>query len=168
MADLREYLSIPYVTHVRQINEVQFFGVTFPAWLNGNCPITVTVAPLSGLDTLTGSSSTAASAFQYSTALTPSIASVSPSFGSSLGGTTLTITGSGFGVAADLRVASVVVNGMNCTVRSWSASVVTCVTGQRPPPPNIPQNALSLYSNGSRGFAVMPAGKQYWFRYLDR
>lgn len=44
-----------------------------------------------------GQTSTLTTAYQYDAAMSPSITEVSPSFGGTSGGTTLTITGSGFG-----------------------------------------------------------------------
>jgi hypothetical protein len=80
------------------------------------------------------------------------VTNVSPSFGSSLGGTTVTITGTGL-TAVD-HTTSVVINGVPCAVATVSATVVTCVTGVRPPPPDVPAPGFQV-TVGTIGNAVL-------------
>ncbi len=151
-----------------EVNEVQFVGYTFPAWLDGACPVNVTVGPLSGSQTLataTAPSVVLASPFQYNVAETVQVTGVSPSEGSSLGGTLLTITGAGFGSVVD--DVAVVVNGVPCDVQSVADAEVTCVTGARPPPPDISRLSFSLSVTGA-GAALRQASSTPLFRYLDR
>lgn len=88
---------------------------------------------------------------QYALAPTPLVTSVTPTFGSSLGGTTLTIAGSG--LSSPTGPTTVVVNGIPCTVTAADATRVTCVTGPRPPPPDIPATGF-VVTVGSVGNAV--------------
>ncbi len=158
-----------------QVNEIEFLGVTLLSRLNGSCQPIVTVAPIPAPDRVSASVfnvSTAVtpavspSAFQYGMTATPVITSVSPKFGSSLGGTTVTITGTGFGTATAVADTAVDINGVACAVVSVSDSEVTCVTGARPPPPDIPPVSFGV-TIAQRGRALQPAAP-YWFRYLDR
>ena len=77
-----------------QVNEIHFMGHVFPRWTDGLCPVAVTVSPLSAAASNgTEVTRTAPTMLNYTLAATPVVTSVSPSFGSSLGGTTLTIAG---------------------------------------------------------------------------
>lgn len=69
--------------------------------------------------------STFSSGFTY--AASPTVSGISPSLGSTAGGTTLTITGTGF-----VSGATVTVGGVACTSATVSSSTsLTCVTGAR-------------------------------------
>jgi hypothetical protein len=151
-----------------QVNEVQFVGITFPKWLDGACPVAVTINPLSALQTSTAVPNpvaTLSTPFQYSLASTPTVTSLTPDVGSSLGGTQLTLTGAGFGTS--LAGVQVVVNGIPCAVSAVSDSSVSCTTGQRPPPPITATESLEVTVSG-RGAAVLPVSNPVWFQYLDR
>jgi hypothetical protein len=69
--------------------------------------------------------------------LTPAVTSISPTWGTSVGGTTVTLTGTGFGTKADLTSPTsasditVLLNGIDCEVMSLSATEIKCVTGSR-------------------------------------
>ncbi|KAL3886654.1 hypothetical protein ACJMK2_026634, partial [Sinanodonta woodiana] len=65
--------------------------------------------------------------YTYDTSLTPSILTVSPARGGTAGGTTVTISGSGFGTTAGL--VHVTIGGSTCTVSSVTDTVIVCVTG---------------------------------------
>ncbi len=101
------------------------------------------------------------SLLQYSLAATPLVTSVTPAFGSSLGGTVVTITGSGFAVAGTDPV--VVINSVPCAVTSASATSVTCVTGVRPAPPNVPPMGFKV-TVGSVGDAITAKDETVLFR----
>ncbi|XP_066271366.1 fibrocystin-L-like [Branchiostoma lanceolatum] len=65
-------------------------------------------------------------AFTYRSSLTPTITEVSPRRGGTAGGTTVTITGTGFG-ATDADN-SVTIAGSECIIQSASATQIVCVT----------------------------------------
>ena len=62
---------------------------------------------------------------------------ISPTRGTSAGGTSVTLTGTGFGTKADLSTATstsditVLLNGIACTVASASGTEIVCTTGYR-------------------------------------
>ena len=98
-------------------------------------------------------------AFDYSTALTPNITSISPEFGTSAGGTRVTIVGTEFGtVIADV---SVLVDGVACVVSDVTATKVVCVTGAKP---YISANSFKM-TIAKRGLAI---NNSLAFIYMDR
>ncbi|XP_064635071.1 fibrocystin-L-like [Lineus longissimus] len=83
--------------------------------------------------------------YTYQAALTPSISSVSPARGGTGGGTTLTITGSGFGTSsADVTVD---IAGSDCAVQTVSDTAITCITSARSPSIRA-KVAVSVGANG--------------------
>lgn len=157
-----------HAVHVVQVNEVQFNGIVFPKWLDGACPVAVTIGPLSALQTSTAVPNpvaTLSTPFQYSLLSTATVATLTPDVGSSLGGTLLTLTGSGFGTT--LAGVQVVINGIPCAVSAVTDSSVVCTTGQRPPPPITSTESLVVTVAG-KGAAVLPVATPVWFQYLDR
>ncbi|KAL3886657.1 hypothetical protein ACJMK2_026637 [Sinanodonta woodiana] len=70
---------------------------------------------------------TLSNGYTYDTSLTPSIITVSPARGGTAGGTTVTISGSGFGTTTGS--VSVTIDGSTCTVSSVTDTVIVCVTG---------------------------------------
>jgi hypothetical protein len=94
-----------------------FASCTTPANTAGAKDVTVTNPD--------GETSTLSSGFTYRAA--PTVSSISPTLGSTAGGTTLTITGTGF-----ISGATVAVGGINCTsVSVASTTSLTCVSGAR-------------------------------------
>lgn len=87
-----------------------------PAHAAGSVAVTVT-----NPDSQAGS---LGSAFTYQNA--PTISSVSPAIGSSAGGTTISITGTGF-----LTGSSVSVGSVNCAVTAENSTSITCTTSAR-------------------------------------
>ena len=77
--------------------------------------------------TLNGLVSTLAGGFTYRTAMTSKITSVTPSRGGTGGGTTLTISGTGFSGTQNDNVVSI--DGTPCTVTSATSSEIVCRTG---------------------------------------
>jgi len=70
--------------------------------------------------TINNKVSTLSAAVKYSTTATPVVSSISPKMGPTIGGTTLTITGTSFGsVTADVQV---VIDGVTCSVQSVSST----------------------------------------------
>jgi hypothetical protein len=103
------------LANVCEINEVQFIGYVVASMANGSCPVTVAVGAIPYTltpETFSTASATPSSRFAYSMAITPVVQTVQPNFGSSLGGTLLTVTGAGFGnTVSPVRV---MVNGKQC------------------------------------------------------
>lgn len=74
-------------------------------------------------------SATSVGAFTYKVA--PTVSSINPTAGSNLGGTTVTITGTGFDTS---NGANVTIGGSSCNfVNVTSATSLTCITGTRTP-----------------------------------
>ena len=93
----------------------------------------------------------------YSADKTSTISQVSPKFGPSIGGTTLTITGKNFGT-----VVTVTIDDIPCAVSANSATSITCLTGKRASPP-ANGNSFSIVSDGN---PVILACEPYL--YIDR
>ena len=99
------------------------------------CPVAVTVVaqdPYESLQ-LNGAAYTngyflSTSHVAYSLAATPLVSGITPTNGSSLGGTSVTITGQGFGSAASTSVA---LQGYPCTVQSVTSSSIVCTSTSR-------------------------------------
>lgn len=79
----------------------------------------------------------------YSADKTSTITQVSPKFGPSIGGTTVTITGKNFG-----SVVIVTIDGIACAVSANTATSITCLTGKRASPP-AEGNSFSVVSDGN-------------------
>ena len=77
--------------------------------------------------TVDGRSSTLASAFTYVALPPPTITSVSPTSGSTAGGTTVTLTGTNFAAGATVTIGSVAATGVTVT----SSTSLRAVTGAR-------------------------------------
>ena len=77
--------------------------------------------------TVDGKSSTLASAFTYLALAPPTLSSISPSSGSTVGGTTVTLTGTNFAAGATVTIGGVAATG----VTVLSATSLRAVTGAR-------------------------------------
>ena len=80
----------------------------------------------------------------YNAAVTPKLTSVSPRFGSVLGGTTVTLTGTNFPVGA----ATVTFDNRVCTVQSQSDTEVICITDDKPYVPDTPKLQIDFEGAG--------------------
>jgi len=80
---------------------------------------------------------------KYKGAMTPTINSMSPRFGTVVGGTSVTFTGINFN--SDKTKYSVVIDGINCPVSAATTTSVTCTTGKRP---GLPANTLVITVDG--------------------
>jgi len=76
--------------------------------------------------TVTENGLTANQLFNYSVALTPKLASVSPLRGGTGGGTVLTITGQNF--PTDSTQVTVTIAGTRCDISSITTTQITCAT----------------------------------------
>ena len=97
--------------------------------------------------------------------LTPGMTRVTPNKGGTMGGTTITIDGNGFGtVLADV---SVTIFDVPCDVSSVSDTVITCVTNAFPKDRDQVRVVPSVFIKNGPGNAVSNADReqdiQYWF-----
>ncbi|XP_043073568.1 PKHD1 like 1, tandem duplicate 1 [Puntigrus tetrazona] len=96
--------------------------------------------------------------YTYRSSLTPVITSVTPRRGGTAGGTTLTITGSGF--SSNVNEVSVTIAGSVCDVQSASESQIICVTNAQ----SRSQDTQVRVQLGNRGIARMDNAS---FFYID-
>jgi len=66
----------------------------------------------------------------YSSAITPMLSSISPRYGTVVGGDDVTFTGTG--MSAITTDYTIVIDGITCPVKSATTTSVTCTTGKRP------------------------------------
>eukprot|EP00049_Salpingoeca_infusionum_P016727 m.345219 g.345219 ORF g.345219 m.345219 type:complete len:3928 (+) comp16139_c0_seq5:247-12030(+) len=95
---------------------------------------------------------------EYAASETPVVTSISPRQGSSLGGTTVTLSGTGLPTGDP----TVMINGYSCDVSSASSTSIVCVTSKR-----TERAYLSLSVAGSDG-SLAVSDPLTRFRYLDR
>lgn len=98
----------------------------------------------------------------FSADSTPTVEGISPNSGSSLGGDTITISGSGF-IPGKPEAHTVTLAGEDCVVTSVSPTTITCTTTKRGEELNDPEVVVSVDGHGE---ALVPATVA--FRYLDR
>jgi len=108
--------------------------------------------------TVNGLTVTAPETVAYTDSHTPHVDAVSPSSGSVAGGTSVTLSGSGFGSCTEC--VAVQLDGVPCAVAAVNATAVTCTTGPRPDytPPTV---SLTVSSMGS---AVVAGTAQFLYR----
>lgn len=82
----------------------------------------------------------------YDAASTPTITSISPRFGSVLGGTTVTLTGTNL---QGTSTASVLFDNRECVVQSDSATQIVCLTSDKPYLPDSPEVRIKIDGLGS-------------------
>lgn len=70
-----------------------------------------------------------ANAVVFDGALTPMLDSISPRFGSVLGGDSVTFTGTNF--SANKNLYTIMIDGIACAASAATTTSVTCVTGAR-------------------------------------
>ena len=175
--------------------ELQFIGymvssitTTLPATGFSNtasCPVSLTIEQPDNLfsaqlyNTAANSPILALSNFVYSLSTTPLVTHITPNQGSSLGGTQVTITGSGFSDAAHTSVAF---SSYPCLVNSVNSNTIVCTTTARsfigPSPTG--RQVLVTVSNSTVGNALLAADTTLntsplvqvpilpFYRYLDR
>jgi hypothetical protein len=98
--------------------------------------------------------------FTYARSTTPFVASISPAEGTTGGGTSLTITGTGLSVAATIAI-----DGILCAVNASlsNATVVICVTGRRATHVSPPTVVVLVPGAGAAAVAANTI-----FMYVDR
>ena len=113
----------------------------------------VTVTQVSGASVLAGS-------FTYDDALTPQVTGVSPQRGGTGGGTSITITGTGFAASGN----KVMVDGSICDITAESATSITCLTNSHAGCIEVP---VTVEVPG-QGYGQTPDDGSANFYYIDR
>eukprot|EP00898_Chlorokybus_atmophyticus_P004648 jgi/Chlat1/5184/Chrsp33S05041 len=150
-----------------RIAELQFKGYLISTLgdVTGICPLTISIPPSAvnehGPLVVTPPSSTTANAYTYTEASTPIVSSITPSSGTTGGGTAITLAGNYFGTAAgDLQVH---IDGVECVIQgSVTTNAITCRTGLRDAPVE-PSIVVTRVGVGSA--AIDPTAV---YRYIDR
>lgn len=99
---------------------------------------------------------------EYRDDATPTVTLLSPTSGTPTGGTTLTITGTGFG--SDPSLVSVLVDGVACVAQTAAPTQITCLTGARTALPTA--NTFDVSVNQNRA-SVTTANFTYANRWSD-
>ena len=169
--DLPAPLTKPYVAFAHVVlphfsgtgaQELEFQGVTFDPVTAFSSPRVIVTTTTPGSDWTGAKAQSAwccAGELVIAPELTPAVFSISPAFGTALGGDTVTIRGDNFGTGVD----TVALNGVPCTVLSSNNTAVTCVTTARQ---EILPTSLAVNCTG-RGLAVVYISTVFW-RFLDR
>jgi hypothetical protein len=97
----------------------------------------------------------------YSDSVTAVISDINPPFGSSSGGTTVTLTGTGF-----VAPSSVMIDGVDCVVQSEDSTSITCKTQLRAEPP-AEGNSFIVKTNGDNLVHVTASPYLYIDRWSD-
>jgi hypothetical protein len=79
----------------------------------------------------------------YKGSLTSNLLSLSPRFGTVVGGDELTLTGENF--PTDTSLYAITIDGIDCPVSAATSTTVTCTTGSRP---GLPESSLTIYIEG--------------------
>lgn len=106
------------------IAEVKFFG---PLLYSGSSTLASTTC--NTLIQMNGSKFWAYNSVEYRQDATPVVKAMNPILGSTAGGTTVTLTGTGFGT--DNTKVNVVMDGIACVVGTVTSTSITCTTGKR-------------------------------------
>jgi hypothetical protein len=77
-----------------------------------------------------GEIETALNPVEYVSSLTAALTAVTPRFGTVVGGTEVTFSGTGF--SSDTSKYTIIIDGINCPVSAATSTSVTCTTGSRP------------------------------------
>ncbi|KAK4312053.1 hypothetical protein Pmani_016482 [Petrolisthes manimaculis] len=103
-----------------------------------------------------GSETILSSGFTYDASLTSAVTSVTPSRGGTAGGTSITITGTGFANSGN----TVTIGGSACVVDSESSTTITCTTqphqgpGQFPVRVNVPAKGFTIADENGEFFYI--------------
>lgn len=90
-----------------------------------------------------GESVTDLNTVEYQGALTPALTAVSPRYGTVVGGTEITFTGTSF--SDDTTKYTITLDGINCPVSAATTTSVTCTTGSRP---GLRETVTEIYIDG--------------------
>ena len=154
-----------------EMTQFEFFGV--PASATSTCAVQVSVTeplthPSLGLmttDHRVAAKETSSLAFTFTKEATGIIESISPKFGSSLGGERVTIKGRN--LAASDQVAAVKINGKVCNVESANAAQIVCRTTARGRRDEMQPLGIVVHNAAEgKGNAIVKPSIVY--RYLDR
>ena len=107
-----------------------------------------------------GKSVDLADSFTYDDSLTPQVSSVSPQRGGTGGGTSITITGTGFAASGN----KVMIDGSECDITAESESSITCLTNSHDGCIDV---AVTVEVPGA-GYGQVPDDGSADFYYIDR
>ena len=107
-----------------------------------------------------GKSVDLADSFTYDDSLTPQVSSVSPQRGGTGGGTSITITGTGFAASGN----KVMIDGSECDITAESESSITCLTNSHDGCIDV---AVTVEVPGA-GYGQVPDDGSANFYYIDR
>ena len=172
-----DFVGLPTTQHVRYLSPnhkcavafLEFSGVE--ASSAGVCPVRVETQrtlshPSQGVVTTDYEvvhAETSAVEYTYSIAETPVVSGISPRYGSSLGNTVVTVTGTG--LPTNDALAEVMINGRACNVQTAAVdgTEVTCLTT-----PRTDFRPLSVAVRDTAGTGRSVNNDTVYFRYLDR
>jgi len=143
-----------------RVNEIEFEGVTRSTSTSGECAVAVSLPAGTAGEAVVMDVSTLGTV-DYSADSTPTYAGISPVYGTALGGTSITITGTNFGSSVATSDVTVALNGVPCTVTSASATEIVCTSGVRD---RIREPTVDVTVAG-QGTAM--GNSTIYFRYLD-
>jgi len=107
---------------------------------------------------VTGDTETSLNDVVYKGSLTPSLSAISPRFGTVVGGTEVTFTGTDF--TSDTSLYSIIIDGIDCPVSSADSTSVTCTTGSRP---GLVESSLEIKIDGKG----LVSNNDMLFRYVS-
>ena len=167
--------DLPFVSYTAAsdegaMEEVKFLTVPFDPANCGDGIVLTTTNPVTG-ETITASDTgrrRRAGGFTVDASLTPQLTMVEPKKGGTMGGTTLTITGSGFG--STIGDVSVTLFDVACDVKTVIDTEITCVTNAFPRDRAQEPVAPVVFIDNGPGTAISGAAKEsdieFW--YVDR
>jgi hypothetical protein len=92
---------------------------------------------------VTGETENSLNSVVYTGAMTSILSAISPRFGTVVGGTEVTFTGTGF--TSDTSKYSLIIDGIDCPVSAATSTSVTCTTGSRP---GLVESSLEIFIDG--------------------
>eukprot|EP00638_Chattonella_subsalsa_P015791 CAMPEP_0117829880 /NCGR_PEP_ID=MMETSP0949-20121206/8130_1 /TAXON_ID=44440 /ORGANISM="Chattonella subsalsa, Strain CCMP2191" /LENGTH=3868 /DNA_ID=CAMNT_0005670717 /DNA_START=230 /DNA_END=11837 /DNA_ORIENTATION=- len=139
-----------------RVAELEFLGVEVS--VTPTCNLTLTVEDNPANFAVSGLS------FTYKVDSTPTVTSISPRMGTAMGGTLVTLGGTGF--SSDPNNITVTINSFDCSIVFSNDTAIQCETSPRW---TYVTPSLSVHVEG-KGYAVMPneTSTTTYFRYLDR
>jgi hypothetical protein len=136
------------------LSEIEFLGTM--AFINDTCPIVVK-------STSVNFQNSPGMILYDSIHTTAEVSKVFPSNGSAIGGETVFIYGKGF-TPSNHQALSVKFSGVDCHIRFYNNTVISCITGARPPE-KVETSSIKVLVGG-KGYATVPDTVEYL--YIDK
>ena len=174
MFDDSDTLNLPYHRQYRlrsptgycRYAELEFYGVLM---IDKPVNLDLTLNSCDGVLSYLNQATTLPSLITYQATATPIVTSTTPTYGTSAGGTVVTISGSGFPASpVSINDVQVTIDGNACTLSSLSsitASSITCTTsyaGSRELRPFVLQSKIRVYV-ASSGYAAGAAAVSFMY-----